>query len=73
MFPKSLLVNKSSSKGSEESFLKAILEVTFRERNLFTKIDDVTTTLMKENGIRTKISYLNSFTTAKSHLKSQRT
>ena len=31
--------------------------MAFRERDLFEKIDDVTTTLMKENGIKKKISY----------------
>ena len=48
---------KNHQEALKKAFLKAILEITFRERNLFGKIDDVTTTLMKENGIKMKISY----------------
>ena len=50
-------MNRSSSRSSEENPLKTILETTFRERNPFEEIDDVMTTLMKENGIRMRISY----------------
>ena len=41
-----------------KKFIKrAILEITFRESNLFEGIDEVTTKLMKENGTKMKLSY----------------
>ena len=50
-------MKKIHQKTLKKTLLKAILEITFRERNLFEEIDDVITTLIKKNGIEMKISY----------------
>ena len=57
-FPKTLLVNKIHQEALKKSSLKAILEITFRERNLFEKIDDVTTNWWKETESRWKFPIL---------------